>query len=574
MSGGLARSAVEWFYAHSGYGCMQYSPDRWGASGPEKGNLAMVRNLYRVYLYAVCVILLISATVVTAVSLGLLLSTTPLAGPYNSPPDRSQVVQAVVAFAVVWLVTLGLGGLHLWLIRRDMATDPAAGGGAVRSYFLNVTELFAGLIAIGIAAVGIAQLGDRYGSSTYSFSVALSTAGLFALLEWERRRTRATTRGAVALQRLHQFGAQLVIVLIAATLWIQAVQDVVLTVLVRSGTYNPCADYPAGISCDPGTYYPLRQTAAQWGAALFLAACWAGYTAFSRNDRHSRLRQVTHLLAFGFGLGFVLSGCRGIFEAVLRQAVGRPFPSNDFAYGVPTIVGALVFGLVVVLAYRWLYAREAADLPSGVPAAGLIQWALAGVIFAYPFWVGVQSLLINVIERVVPGGSRPLAENFAQAGALLLTGLPFIFVVLRLNTWTRQTGVTWPNRIFVLVLLAGGVIAGAGGLIVALQALLSAMLGAPPDNWQQTARAGLVTLLVGGTMVAIFATLAVRNRYLGARPEPKPVEPELVAANTQPVAEGAVAPYETLEGMLDALLAGRMTRDEAAARIRAREGIR
>jgi hypothetical protein len=538
----------------------------------------MVRNLYRVYLYAVCIALLIAATTATGISLGLLLSTTPLRGPYVSPPDHSQVVQAVVAFVVVWLVTLLLGGLHYWLIRRDMATDPTAGGEAVRSYFLNVTQLLAVLTAIGTAAVGITQLGDRNNSSTYSFSVALSTAGLFALLEWERRRTRATTEAAIVFQRLHLYGAQLVIVFIATPFWLGAVQDIVLTTLIRSGAFNPCAGYPGDFACNTGDYYPLRQTVAQWGAALFLAACWAGYTAFSRHDRHSQIRQVAHLLAFGFGLGFVLGGFRGVFEAVLRQLVSRPFPSNEFAYGAAATVGALVFGLVVVLAYLWLYAREAADLPSGVPAAGLVQWALAGVIFAYPFWAGARILLIDVIEHVVPAGSQPPVEDFASAGALLLVGLPFIFIALRLDARSRQTGVTWPHRIFVLALLAGGVITGASGLIVALQAILSAMLGAPPDNWQQTTRAGFVTLLVGATMVAIFMTVAVRSRYLGTRPEPKPVEAEPVAASMQPVAsavEGAaVAPYETLEGILDALLAGRMTRDEAAARIRAREGIR
>ncbi len=538
----------------------------------------MVRNLYRIYLYAVCIALLIAATVVTAVSLGLLLMETSLRGPYSYPPSHSQIVQTVVAFAVVWLVTLLLGGLHYWLIRRDMATDPEAGGGAVRSYFLNVTQLIAVLTAIWTAAIGISQLGDRNNSPTSTFAVAISTAGLFALLEWERRRTHATTRAAVALQRLHQYGAQLIIVFIATAFWLQAVQDIVLTVLARSGAYNPCSGYPEGFTCDPGNYYPLRQTVAQWGAALFLAACWAGYTAFTRHDRHSRLRQVTHLLAFGFGLGYVLSGCQGIFNVILRQLIGSPFPSNDLPYGAGTIAGALVFGLVVVLTYLWLYAREAADLPSGVPAAGLAQWALAGIIFAYPFWAGAQTLLIDAIEHVVPAGSQPPVENFAQAGALLLTGLPFIFITLRLGAWTRQTGVTWPHRIFVLVLLAAGVLAGAGGLIIALQASLSAMLGAPADNWQQTTRAGLVTLLVGATMVAIFMTVAVRNRYLGARPESKPVGVEPSAANTQPVAAvgGAAtpSPYETLEGILDALLAGRMTRDEAAARIRAREGMR
>ncbi|HEY7341703.1 MAG TPA: hypothetical protein VH591_12530 [Ktedonobacterales bacterium] len=537
----------------------------------------MVRNLYRIYLYAVCITLLIAATVVTAFSLGLLLSTTPLQGPYSYPPPHSQIVQTVVAFAVVWLVALLLGGLHYWLIRRDMAIDPAAGGGAVRSYFLNITQLLAMLTAITTAAVGISQLGNQNSSTASTFAVAISTAGLFALLEWERWRTRATTRAALIFQRLHQYGAQLIIVFIAASVWFQAVQDVVLTFLIRSGAYNPCAGYPEGFVCYPVESYSLRQTVAQWAAALFLAACWAGYTTFSRHDRHSGIRQVTHLLAFGFGLGYVLSGCRGIFEAVLRQLLGRPFPSSELPYGAPTIIGALVFGLVVVLAYLWLYTREAADLPSGVPAAGLIQWTLVGVIFAYPFWVGTQALLIDVVEYVVPFGSQPPVETFASAGALLLTGLPFAVVALWLSARTHQTGVTWPHRVFVLVLLAGGVIAGAGGLIIALQASLSAMLGAPADNWQQTTRASFVTLLVGATMVAIFMTVAVRNRYLGTRPEAKPVETGPLAANTQPVAAvgtSAPAPYETLEGILDALLAGRMTRDEAAARIRAREGMR
>src|SRR5690242_9034693 len=209
---------------------------------PEKGSRSMVRNLYRIYLYAVCIVLLNAATTVTSFLLALLFSETPLHGPYGFPPPHSQIVQTVVAFAVVWLVTLLLGGLHYGLIRRDIATDPEAAGGAVRSYFLNVTQLFAVLIAITAAAVGIVQLGNQNNSPASAMAVALSTAGLFALLEWERRRTRATTRAAIALQRLHLFGAQLIIVFIATSFWLQAVQDVVMTVLVRSGAYNSCAD--------------------------------------------------------------------------------------------------------------------------------------------------------------------------------------------------------------------------------------------------------------------------------------------------------------------------------------------
>ena len=283
----------------------------------------MVRNLYRVYLYAVCIILLMTATITTGVSLAIWLSTTSLRGPYGSPPDRSQVVQAVVAFVVVWLVTLLLGGLHYWLIRRDMATDPTADGGAVRSYFLNVTQLLALLIAVGTAATGIAIAGQPYNTPIGSFSAAVAAGGLVALLQWERSRTRATTSWAIALERLHLYGAQLVLVFIATPFWLQAVQYTVESAAARMGTFNPCAYYYAGGACTPESYYPLRQLVAQWGAALFVAACWAGYTAISRSDRHSRLRQALHLLAFGFALSFVLRGSQGIFEAILR-AGARP----------------------------------------------------------------------------------------------------------------------------------------------------------------------------------------------------------------------------------------------------------
>ncbi len=524
----------------------------------------MVRNLYRVYLYAVCIILLITATITTGVSLAIWLSTTSLRGPYGSPPDRSQVVQAVVAFVVAWLVTLLLGGLHYWLIRRDMATDPTADGGAVRSYFLNVTQLLALLIAVGMAATGIAIAGQPYNTPIGSFSAAVAAGGLVALLQWERSRTRATTSWAIALERLHLYGAQLILVFIATPFWLQAVQYTVESAAARLGTFNPCGYYYAGGACTPGSYYPLRQLVAQWGAALFVAACWVGYTAISRSDRRSRLRQALHLLAFGFALSFVLRGSQGIFEAILRAVLGQPYSANESAYGAGQALGALVFGIVALLAYRWLYAREAADLPSGEPAAGLARQALVAVVFAFPFWLGAATLLSDAVERVVPGGVFTPPATFAQAGALLLTGLPFVFFTVRLGMRTRQTGVTWPHRVFVLVLLAGGTIATAAGLVITLQAFGSALLGAPPDGWQHTVRSGLVTLLVGGTVVAIFATLAARNRYLAGRQEPKPIA-------AQPV---TFPDTGTLEVILDALLAGNLSRDEAAARIRARDAIR
>lgn len=537
----------------------------------------MVRNLYRSYFYAVCVILLIAATTTTSVSLGLLLQWTPLHGSYGSAPGRSQVVQAMVAFVTVWVVTLLLGGLHYWLIRRDMREDPAAGGGTVRSLFLNITQVIAAPIAIANAAAGVASLGQPYGANTGSMAVALSVGGLFALLQWERSRTPVRTDAARALQRLHLYGAQLILVFVATPFWLQAVQYSFLNALTRMGLFNPCVTYygygyaNSAFACSPTGYYSLRQTVAQWGGALLVAACWAGYTAYTQSDRHSRLRQVTHLLAFGYALGFILWSVQRIFAAVLLSATGQPLLTNDSVTGAAPTIGALLFGAVTLAAYWLVYAREAPGLPSGVPAAGLAQTALAAVICAYPFWLGAQSLLSDVIERAVPGGAHPDKFAFAVAGSQVLTGAAFVFLTLRLGARTRATGVSWPHRVFVLILLAGGVITSAGGLVIALQAFVSALLGAAPNNWQQTARTGLVTLLVGGTMVAIFATIAARHQYLVLQQAPKPLPAPPLSADTQP-AMAAAEPSttrDTLEDILDTLLAGRLSRDEAASRIRA-----
>src|SRR5437762_10370277 len=100
----------------------------------------MVRALYRFYLYTVFIALLIFIAVALGRLLATLLPFTPLHSPYDSIPDRSQVVQSI-AFAIVALVFAGpLTGLHYWLIRRDMRSDPTAGTSAIRSFFLNMTS--------------------------------------------------------------------------------------------------------------------------------------------------------------------------------------------------------------------------------------------------------------------------------------------------------------------------------------------------------------------------------------------------------------------------------------------------
>jgi hypothetical protein len=84
----------------------------------------MARNLYRVYLYIVFIAMLIFAAVGLIMLLQTLLSLTPLRGTYGPIPTNATIVQVTVFFAVSWFIAALFGGLHYWLIRRDMHNDP------------------------------------------------------------------------------------------------------------------------------------------------------------------------------------------------------------------------------------------------------------------------------------------------------------------------------------------------------------------------------------------------------------------------------------------------------------------
>jgi hypothetical protein len=95
------------------------------------------------------------------------------------PPSSAAIVQAVVFFAVSWLIAAALGGLHYWLLRRDMQSDPSAGASAIRSFFLNIVELVAAPLAIGLSASGIQSLGQVYsGDMTVPAAISMATLAL------------------------------------------------------------------------------------------------------------------------------------------------------------------------------------------------------------------------------------------------------------------------------------------------------------------------------------------------------------------------------------------------------------
>ena len=117
----------------------------------------MARNLYRIYLYVVFIAMLIFAAIGLGMVLQTLFSLTPLRGTYGTVPTNASVVQSTVFFAVSWFIAAIFGILHYWLIRRDIQNDPAAGQSAIRSFFLNITELIVAPLAIVASALASSE---------------------------------------------------------------------------------------------------------------------------------------------------------------------------------------------------------------------------------------------------------------------------------------------------------------------------------------------------------------------------------------------------------------------------------
>jgi hypothetical protein len=112
----------------------------------------VAHNLYRFYLYSVYIALLIFAAFAVGRLLNTVLIFTPLHGSdSNSLPSSAEVVQSIVFAAVSIAIAGALAGLHYWLIRRDMHSDPTGANSAIRSFFLNMTEAIGIALAVPVA---------------------------------------------------------------------------------------------------------------------------------------------------------------------------------------------------------------------------------------------------------------------------------------------------------------------------------------------------------------------------------------------------------------------------------------
>ncbi len=188
-----------------------------------------------------------------------------------------------------------------------------------------------------------------------------------------------------------------------------------------------------------------------------------------------------------------------------------------------------------------------------------IESAAAAIPSAAAFFWGCGYILYNLFQNITSIPSVPDAQAWTTSISLAIAGLGYIpldFYLYRRNS-ADPSNAAGSRRGFVLALLGGGILALAIGGAAALYAWATALFGSPFTNWQQVAAVGLSAFIVGVILVGFYLWRAITEKLFTG-----------VTSSTVPQQPVQPAPSTTIEGILDELLAGKITRDEAAIRIR------
>jgi len=508
-----------------------------------------VRSLARFYYYIVFIAMLVLAAVGIVIVLNTLLGLTPLAGD-QPPPDSPTITRSVLFAAVAWLIAGGLGGVHYWLIRRDLATDPTAGPGGIRSFFLNAAQFIAIWVGAASVAGAIVNIG---GPNSFSVVPSLSAgaAALFiaGVVQLERMRTTSGSGAPRVFEGLHTYGFLTILIFYAGYYWTNALSETLRLALEPSSN---CSNFD---EFSPSCQFGPVNLGGDWGAVLWISAVLGAYWLLARLLAPSALRQAFQLIGFGISLIYFLTGLFFLLNLGVRSALGDPFEARGLADGY-TLPAAL-FGLLFAALYAVWMRSESAGSRMGAETTDRAILALLAFEAAVPFWFGVGFIVWRLLEVV----SETSVETLDWAGpvAAVLTGVAYIPISLYLRILTARSDAIGPRRAFVLAVLAGGIIAGAIGAATALFAYGSELLGAPISNWEDVTRVGVAIVLVGLTIAGIYFWSARAEHLLAPRPSAAP-------AGTP---AGAPQPALTVEKILDEFAAGRFSRDEAASRIRA-----
>ena len=525
----------------------------------------MARGLYRVYLYVVTIALAVFLTVSVGALLSALFRLTPLRGSYASAPAGTEITQTIVLALVTLIIVAGLGGLHYWLIRRDMASDPLPGASGVRAFTLNLAQGVATLVAVFGFASALSSFSLTFQSDiAMSLATSLAALGLALALGWERRRATPSHGPALIFERLRLDGVSLILALSLIGFVGIAVYQTERLIGQGMGAIQCTAQEPVGPLSGP-YYGPCvgSELIGQWAALLLVAVVWLLYVLAGANGQRTLIRPIFLLLGFTAGVIALIVALERGTEYLLRLATSTPDARPDYLASFD-VGGALVFAVLTLSVYGWRLRQSASHEPLDAPTTRLTMRAIGSALFAAPFWFGVGMLLNNLFITWFPG-SQATPTNWRMAIAVAVAGVAYVPLALWLGSGSRAEDIKGPRRGFVLALLAAGALVTAGGAATLIYSVVTALLGVPLADWQNVARVAGAALIVGLALGGLYLWLAIREGQFTRAPHPEPVAPEAPA-----VAEGG-APINTaaLDDVLAQLQQGSLSQAEAADRIRA-----
>lgn len=506
----------------------------------------MARGFYRVYLYTVFGGMLIFVAVATSSFLGTLLSLTSLRGVYASPPSQPVLVQAGVLAFVSWVVAGILGGLHYWLIQRDLRTDPTAATSGIRAFFLNILEALFWLSAIGALGLGVIDSWARFNGAdvTGSAAIGLTLLALATLLELERRRTPLHRGVALVFQRLHFFGVQATLLSYVALTFFNDLSLIVHALFYKS------------VGC--GEFCPAYNLPVLGLSPLWFVVCWLVYSLVTREDTSRNVRMILHSASLAFGIGYTLDGVYLFLETALQA----PFHLSSPDFDALAFVTPLLLGLLTTFIYHLLLQSASRRGLLETRVRWLVEWVIAGLLLAVVFWWGIGLVLYNLLQ----GQAVVSGMDWVEALALLITGVGYMPLEIFLR-WRYQTNLEHaqgPRRGFVFGLLGSGALVLALGGAAALYAWLTSLIGSPLGNGAQIIHGGLAATIVGVMLVALYLWTARGEQLFARSATPQPEQPPVPVTPT---------PSVSVEEVLDKLLAGKIDRVEAAKRIREMEHV-
>ncbi len=544
-----------------------------------------MRALYRFYLYTVFILLSVYATYTCEQLLSTLLLLTPLRASYDTVPSSSAVVQSLTLALVSLVVILLIGGLHYWLIRRDIAQNAEAATSPIRSFFLYITEGIAA--ALSLPTLGYALLSLASGNNfSFELAFALPTLALALLLELERRRVAIPNTGAAAIfQRVHTFGVQLVLLITLGISWLQVLLPIADGLFFGGRARTESC---GGIDQCPHDNLWLLALAGLW----FVGA-WLFYGWLTSRDSSRVLRFVLHGIGFAAGIITFLFGLYNVFTVIMLFFFHKPAALSEVLAVYPRydFVSLLTLGLLITSLYHvWMRAgvRQGRLLtPSGLR---IVELAITSVLTAIIFWWGMGNLLYNTCGLLLKFPQPIDMDSWISAGAFVLAGSVSIVLEFYLRRKNRsEPAITvGPRRAQVLALLAIGTLTCAVAIATTLYIGLTTILGSPITDWMQVLSFGLATLLVGLPLAGFYLYTALNERQFNqpakpvatpaSLPEPTPTQPTVITehpSNTdQPTISNVPEPtteqqseLATIETILNQLLANQLTHAEASAKL-------